>query len=250
MVAAFTRFRRLLRAVFLFTGRAALWSSVHVYRTPTEIETRARMGREAQWYKDRGDQTLRLQYDLTPGSLVYDVGGFEGNFAADLSCRFGCRIKVFEPIVDFAETIEERFRHNPNVEVHRYGLSGADGELLMTREQGGSSAVIVGEVPPTERVILRDIAGVLEEFSDDNVDLIKINIEGGEYDLLDRLIERDLLGRFRHIQVQFHLHAPEANVRMERIVKALESTHELSWRYPWVWESWTLRDASSGQIAS
>ncbi|MDQ1709840.1 MAG: hypothetical protein QOG49_1225 [Frankiaceae bacterium] len=239
------RVRRFLRAVLLFSGRAALWSSQHVYRTPYEIEMYKRIKRQAAWDADRGDQTLRLDYDLGPDAVVYDVGGYEGNFAADVLCLFGCHIEVFEPIPDFFDIIRQRFRLNPNVRAHQFGLSGADADVLMTMERGASSAVIVAEVPPTEPVRLRDIAAVLAELGHASVDLMKINIEGGEYDLLDRMIECDLTGRVRHLQIQFHLHVPEAQARMERISAALERTHELRWRYPWVWESWTLREPVS-----
>jgi FkbM family methyltransferase len=203
----------------------------------------ARIERQRSWDADRGDETRRLDYDLGPGSLVYDVGGYEGNFAADLLCLFGCRVEVFEPIPDYFAIIRGRFRHNPDVRAHRFGLSGSDADVLMTLERGASSAVIVAEVQPTEPVTLRDVAGVMDELGHESIDLMKINIEGGEYDLLDRMIECGLTRRVRHLQIQFHLHVPDAQQRMERITAALERTHELRWRYPWVWESWTLREA-------
>ena len=236
-----SRVRRLLREVLLFTGRGTLWCSQHIYRTPYEVEMLAREKREQAWYAARGDQTLRLDYDLGPQSVVYDVGGYEGNFAADILCLFGCRVEVFEPIPDFFDMIEVRFRRNPQIGRHRFGLSAVDETALMTLERGLSSAVIVDEVPATEPVSLRDIVGVFDELGHDRVDLMKINIEGGEYDLFDRMIACDITRRVTHFQIQFHLHVPDAQVRMERITAALEQTHELKWRYPWVWESWTLR---------
>lgn len=207
----------------------------------------AREKRERAWYAARGDQTLRLDYDLNPDSVVYDIGGYEGNFAADIHCLFGCRVEVFEPIPDFFDLIEIRFRRNPQIGRHRYGLSNADSTALMTLERGASSAVIVDAVPATEPVSLRDIAGVLEELGHDHVDLMKINIEGGEYDLLDRVIAADLAHRVTHFQIQFHLHVPEAQARMDHITSALERTHVRRWHYPWVWESWTLLDRSAAE---
>lgn len=238
----YDRARRSIREVLLFVGRGTLWCSQHVYRTPYEIEMIAREKRERSWYAAGGDETLRLDYDLSPRSLVYDVGGYEGNFAADIVCKFGCRVEVFEPIPDFYALVQARFVRNPQVHAHQFGLSGSDEDVLMTLERGASSAVIVADVAPTEPVSLRDVATVMDELSAEHVDLMKINIEGGEFDLLDRLIASGASRRVTHLQIQFHLHVPQAKERMERITAGLEQTHELRWRYPWVWESWTLRN--------
>ena len=36
------------------------------------------------------------------------------------------------------------------------------------------------------------------------IDLLKINIEGGEYEVLENLIENDLIKNIDNIQIQFH----------------------------------------------
>ena len=38
----------------------------------------------------------------TPDDVVFDIGGFEGNWAGDIQARFGCEVHVFEPHPDFA----------------------------------------------------------------------------------------------------------------------------------------------------
>jgi hypothetical protein len=72
------------------------------------------------------------------------------------------------------------------------------------------------------------------------VDLMKINIEGGEYELLEHLIARGLTKRIRNIQVQFHEDVMAgAAGRMERIQSRLAETHHL-----------TYQERSSGKIGS
>lgn len=75
-----------------------------------------------------------------------------------------------------------------------------------------------------------------------NIDLIKINIEGAEYDLLDSIIEEGLQTRISNIQVQFHDVVSDAEKRMKGIQKMLEETHEVTWQYPFVWENWRIRN--------
>ena len=72
------------------------------------------------------------------------------------------------------------------------------------------------------------------------INLIKINIEGGEYDLLENLIENDFIKNIENIQVQFHKIGKEYKKRMMSIQEKLKETHHLTYKYPLVWENWEL----------
>ena len=51
-----------------------------------------------KWFADRGDQTLRLEYpELTSDSIVFDLGGYLGDFSAAIVERYNCKIYIFEP---------------------------------------------------------------------------------------------------------------------------------------------------------
>ena len=41
-----------------------------------------------RWINDSGDQTLRLTYDLSPGSVVVDAGGYVGQWAEDIHKKY------------------------------------------------------------------------------------------------------------------------------------------------------------------
>ena len=53
-------------------------------------------------------------------------------------------------------------------------------------------------------ITLKDIFEFMNEKSIKNLDLIKINIEGGEYQVLNRLIDTNLVKNIKNILVQFH----------------------------------------------
>lgn len=72
----------------------------------------------------------------------------------------------------------------------------------------------------------------------DFIDLMKINIEGAEYDLLEHILNRDLAGRINNIQVQFHNFIENCGERMFAIQKKLGETHQLTYQYLYVWENW------------
>ena len=68
------------------------------------------------------------------------------------------------------------------------------------------------------------------------IDLIKVNIEGGEYELLDRMIEAGLMSKVDAFQIQFHDFISGAKQRMEKIREILELTHTPIYHYYFVWD--------------
>ena len=73
------------------------------------------------------------------------------------------------------------------------------------------------------------------------MNLMKINIEGGEYDLLEDLIASDYIEKIENVQVQFHTFVEHSAERMLRIHKALSNTHYRTYQYEFVWENWTQK---------
>lgn len=73
------------------------------------------------------------------------------------------------------------------------------------------------------------------------IDLVKIDIEGGEYDVLPQLIETGLISRIRFLQIQFHRFVDGAVQKRENLREHLRKTHTESWCYPFIWESWEAK---------
>jgi FkbM family methyltransferase len=187
-----------------------------------------------------GDHTYRLDYPLDSTSVVVDVGGYKGQYASDVFGRFCCQVHIYEPVVAFAHGISERFAQNPNVRVHAYGLAGsARTERLAVR--GDETSALNPEPTGTEQIELKAAPDELRAIG--RVDLLKLNIEGLEYEVLDSLLGAGLLPSIRFLQVQFHDFAPDAENRRERIRTQLGDSHVLAWDFPFVWESWTRRDS-------
>lgn len=195
------------------------------------------------WRRDRGDETLRLSYPLDSDSLVFDIGGYRGQWTSDLFAMYGCRIHVFEPISEFATTIRSRFSRNDRIQIHGYGL-GAETERVTFFSDEDRSSAHHGEGAGRE-VLVRAAEEVIEEKGIEEIHLMKINIEGGEYDLMDHILDTGLIHRIRDLQVQFHSFMPSAERRRFDIRQRLAATHDLTYDYPFVWENWQRRDSES-----
>lgn len=189
------------------------------------------------WFAIKGDQTLRLDYDLNSDSVVLDVGGYKGEFAAEILCKYDANIYVFEPIKDFFEIIKNKFLKNKKVKPFNFGLSGENSNLQISLSDNSSSIYLNGE--KKETIVLKSIVQFLKDQNIKEVDLIKINIEGGEYELLESLIANDFINVFKNIQVQFHdFLIEDAKERMTEIQKNLMKTHKITYQYEFVWENW------------
>lgn len=191
------------------------------------------------WVRDRGDYTLRINYDLNPNSLVLDIGGYVGSWAGTINEKYGCHVIIYEPVKVFFEGIRERFKGNPKVEVKNVGVSSVSGEATISvpdKDKDGSSLFTQGGTK--EVITLEAVSSIIPG---SGVDLMKLNVEGCEYDILESLIANNLHTKVKHIQVQFHNFSSDASGRRDRIRESLRRTHKETYCYNFIWENWDLK---------
>lgn len=181
--------------------------------------------------------------DLGPDSVVIDAGAYVGEWSERVVERYDPTIHAFEPGEGAFARLERTFADRPRVHLHRAALGAHDGVARLD-EAGPGSTVTAATAPAGAAAVpgeveVRDVATLLDELGLDRVDLLKLNIEGGEYDVLDRLAETGWLPRVEVVSVQFHEWHPDAHRRRRRNRRALARTHTETWCYPWVWELWT-----------
>jgi FkbM family methyltransferase len=195
----------------------------------------------ARWFSDNGDKTFRLYYsDLHKDSLVFDLGGYKGQWTSDIYSMYRCQVHVFEPVEEFAKSIKRRFFVNPDISVYQFGLSDRNCATKITLDKDSTSMFKPGKTSVDAQFI--EAATFFANNNIKFIDLMKINIEGGEYDLLDYLLRIGWVCKIRNIQVQFHDFIPNARIRMTEIQKSLSITHELTYQYMFVWENWKLKE--------
>ncbi len=194
----------------------------------------------ARWYQERGDETARLDYPLNQTSIVFDVGGYVGDYADEIYKKFGCRIYIFEPVPLFYDRCVKRFSGNSSIACFNYGLAARSGRLEINVHDESSSFKKEVDGSVKQQAELRSITEAVADLGIEKIDLIKINIEGGEFDLLPAIIDSGLVKRIKYIQVQFHNFDANAADARSRIRSLLEKTHREMWNYEFVWESWEL----------
>lgn len=186
------------------------------------------------------DESLRYQYPLSPKSRVIDCGYFKGTFAHGITTKYNCRVDAYEPVREWYEFGSEAVGLAlPKVHLYHGAVGCWRGTTKMVIKGDSTGAF----ADPTGREIEETPLHLIDDVIGDGCDLLKLNIEGGEFDVLERMIKCDLAERCRDIQVQFHTCVPETEKRYEWIKWNLLTTHFLTYHFPWCWENYQLRPA-------
>ncbi len=186
------------------------------------------------------DPDVVHQADLREGDLVWDVGASAGRGAGEIRRLHGTVVHAFEPHPGAYADLERAAAADDGIVAHRVALGREDGTATLSLDGPGST--MFGTGGDVCEIEVRDVAAVFDELVDDRLAYLKVNIEGAEYDLLERMVESGTLARTRYLLVQFHEWYPRAHLRRWRLRRALRRTHDQVWSYPWIWELWCARD--------
>lgn len=193
-----------------------------------------------RWPQER--EKIRWEnYPLSKDSIVFDVGGYRGDWSQKIIEKYNPYIYIFEPVPEFSAVIKKRFKRNPKVSVFTIGLFDKSMVHQMTVFRDSSSMYDKGDHRsrgPKITVKLVDIHEFLIEKGITEIDLIKINIEGGEYRLLQRMIDKRIVEKCHDIQIQFHSSYPNSAELRDQIRRSLQETHFTTYDYPFKWENW------------
>jgi len=189
--------------------------------------------------------TDRFDFNLTPDSLVIDGGCYRGQWARAISEKYRCHIHSFEPCTKWYEEAGRVLKEYPKVTLLNAGL-GASMRKVDFGVQNDSTGMFAKGMPQEggtfEHETVQIIDGVAYVRSlGQKVDLLKLNIEGSEFEFLEHVLAEDAASLFRTIIVQPHMNAPNYEFRWRRIQERLSHTHELVAAVLFVWEKWEIR---------
>ena len=191
------------------------------------------------WNHLNGEERFRLDYDIQENDTVFDLGGYRGEWANKIYQKYKCNVFIFEPVKDFYEIIKNRFKGNEKIKVFNFGLGEKTREETIYISNDSSS--ILTKNGRTENIKIKQAKNFLAETRVGEIKLIKINIEGGEYEFLEHITEKNLHQNFENIQVQFHQFVESFEERRESVSRNLSKTHEITYNFDLVWENWKIK---------
>jgi len=165
-------------------------------------------------------------------SVVVDVGcADDPDFSIHMIDKYGLKAygvdptKKHEPaLTRLEERFQGKFKHVP------LAVSAMDGSITFHESVDNTSGSILAEHSnimkdevnsyDVESVTLKSL---IERIDKSDVDLIKLDLEGAEYELLNSVKKEDL-APFRQIYVEFHHHCTNHTIgETEKIVNAIEN---------------------------
>jgi FkbM family methyltransferase len=175
----------------------------------------------------------------TPSSVTFDVGSYTGNSLVSLAQKVNGKIYGFEPVREFWKVASERVKSFPNIQVVNIGL-GKNDEYKVLNLQNDETSVFKPS-SKGQQCIFRSIFNVWNAIGISKLDVLHMNVEGGEYDIFECLIKQNLLPKIRTIIVQFH-YPEQFSSQRAMIQEELKKTHTCVYDYAFVWERWNLRE--------
>jgi FkbM family methyltransferase len=145
---------------------------------------------------------------LNDRSVVVDVGlGEDLSFPHSIIDRYGCAVHGFDPTPRAIAYAKEHSR--PQLRVYELGLGAQNGNaelFLPVRGEFVSGSIHRGShlrgsgVP----IALVSMDGLFERIAADHIDLLKLDIEGAEFDVIASAAFAHRAGQIRQLCVEFH----------------------------------------------
>ncbi len=164
---------------------------------------------------------------LSAGSVVYSFGvGSNISFDLSLIQRHGMRIHAFDPTPGVQQWLREQ-RLPPEFQYHSFALADQDGTAQFFPPPPGRKChtlqpreldQVSGFTVPTRR-----LSTIMQSLGHDQIDLLKIDIEGAEYGVIDDLIKSEI--PVRQLLVEFHHRFPTIGPAKTRRAIALLRQH-------------------------
>ena len=201
--------------------RTSGWMRRQPWFWPIKLFLKRLSGRELWLRREIDVETIAsggwrfLDDELDAGSIVYSLGvGDSVEFDLALIKRTGARVYAFDP-TPYARDWVEAQSLPQEFEFFPWAASGKDGHLRLYRRvnRRGKRAEVMwtadssaGDPDDYVDAPAYTFASLMKQLGHNNVDLMKMDVEGAEYDILDALQQAACLPR--QLLVEYHHRFP------------------------------------------
>jgi FkbM family methyltransferase len=162
---------------------------------------------------------------LNRDSVVYSFGvGDNLGWELAMVQRFGLTLHAFDPTPASVSWVAQQ-RLPEQIHFHPIGLAGHDGVCRFSLPRHGSRFNFrpseAGESSMSVEAPVNRLSTIMKQLGHDRIDVLKIDIEGGEYPALDDMLASGIMPR--QLLVEFHHHFPGIGIaKTEAAVRALK----------------------------
>lgn len=148
--------------------------------------------------------------NLTSNSVIYSLGvGEDIIFDVEIIKEFKVSVEAFDPTPNSIEWLKSTSTPD-NFNFHPFGISNTDGILklypLIVKGKTSSSMFTLddecGSKEGAVEIPVKKLSTIMSDLNHKHIDILKMDIEGAEYDVIDDLLESQL--DVKQLLVEFH----------------------------------------------
>ena len=170
---------------------------------------------------------IQRQYAFTTDSaepVIVDCGGNVGLSAIWFKLNYpSCHLAVYEADPVLVEILTDNLRHGRIAGVTVHGQAVWTADVTVPFNQTGDDSGSIISAGPT-KVSAIDLATRLPL----RVDLLKMDIEGAEYSVLDRLCATGAIARVQRLVCEFHVSRDQTDAMLRTLTALRENGMEVS----------------------
>jgi FkbM family methyltransferase len=163
---------------------------------------------KCSWYGNSYGGFYAIPMLLNAGSIVYSVGiGKDISFDRSVIKKHGCKVFAFDPTPKSIQWIGEQ-KLPASFHFYTYGISkqtGNDKFYLPENPRGVSGSLVIHDDVDESKLIevpMKSLADVTRQLGHSHLDVLKIDIEGAEYDIIESILEAPVT--INQILIEFH----------------------------------------------
>ena len=167
---------------------------------------------------------------ITEKSVVYAFGiGENISFDLEMINRFNCQVHAFDPTPKSIEWLQKQ-ETPEKFQSYNFGIADYDGMVTFYSPQNSEhvSHTMVDRNHDTEtlNVQVKKMSTILRELGHSKIDVLKMDIEGAEYPVIDNLILEGI--EVSQLLIEFHHRFKEIPIQKSR--NAIERLHNAGYK--------------------
>ena len=167
---------------------------------------------ESVWFRETVTEEIFVREDYTKkfpvnaGDTVLDIGASVGPFTFSILDKQPKHVYCFEPKPSLFETMKKNIGHHPNVTLINKGIHNVDGETEFKGLYFSDVTETHGRSATADAITFDTF---LQEYNVTQIDFMKIDCEGGEYDIFTPERVSWVKQNVKKIVGEWHLSTPE-----------------------------------------
>ena len=156
------------------------------------------------------DQYKSIFYDLPDRALCIDCGANVG-LITDIILFMSGRSVCFEPNKTAVNMLQKKYKHNQNVKIEAVAVSDKNSEATLSfygqYDRGANICGFKGELEKPKNISYTVPTIRLAEYINnlpESVYLLKLDIEGAEFDVIPDLIRSGAVNKCKHVVCETH----------------------------------------------